>query len=784
MTLFRLLSPLPFLLVAAHAAVLEVRNESVIARYDDAARTWALADAQTGVPFVTGGEFRDASGSARVEAVSDTIFGRGQRILVPCEKDSGQVALETYPGLPFALIKRTVKNSGGAVADFPDFTPATFTLSLGKPATALRTLGTGGLLPPDKNPGSYLSLIVADPASRAGVVAGWVSQERASGVVFSSVSGQGDAASVKLSPRLDFSHLVLKPGARTELETLAVGRFADARLGAERFADAVARRHAIRLKPATAVYCSWYSEGKNHGRAGTPATTAELSAFVAKHLKPYGLGVVQLDDGWQDGPQIQGPATEFDRVSPKGPYAEGLASTAKKVNADGLTFGIWWLPFGRNHMQPEYADKQDWFVKKPDGTPLRQRGFGGTCLDATNPAAAAHLEKVAAWLRRQGSLYFKMDGLSAGAGVDHRYINDGYKDDAFSRCLPRAKPEITSIEAMRFGLKAIRKGAGPEVFFSGCCASQNMRIFAGSIGLVDAMRVGPDFNHDGQGLKTGPLRATRLWFMNGRIWWNDPDPSKVRASGEHSEGDPSATGAVSLDQARLTTSWVSLSRQFFLISDWLPALPEDRLEVLRRTMATFDGVARPVDVFDRELANTWLASSEAGGVKRHVAGVFNFDKSPLSVEHSLEKLGVDPSGTYHAFDFWANKPLPDVKGSFLAEVGPASCRIIALRAKEGRPVLLSTSRHVSQGMLEVSREIWAGKALTGASSLIGGDACELRIAGVSGRGVPSVEVAREDAAAGVTIAAIPPVEGESDLLRVRVLSPKSRVVRWRVSFPN
>ena len=24
---------------------------------------------------------------------------------------------------------------------------------------------------------------------------------------------------------------------------------------------------------------------------------------------------------------------------------------------------------------------------------------------------------------------------------------------------------------------------------------------------------------------TGPVRGTRLYFMHGRVWWNDPDPS-------------------------------------------------------------------------------------------------------------------------------------------------------------------------------------------------------------------------------------------------------------------
>ena len=115
-------------------------------------------------------------------------------------------------------------------------------------------------------------------------------------------------------------------------------------------------------------------------------------------------------------------------------------------------------------------------------------------------------------MRAWGVTYYKMDGLSIGAGVDHVYINDGYKDDHLSNCQPLHDRTKTNIEAMRLGLKTIRQGAGDDVFFSGCCASQNMRIYAGAIGLVDSMRVGPDFNHDGQGIRSGPLRGSRDVF--------------------------------------------------------------------------------------------------------------------------------------------------------------------------------------------------------------------------------------------------------------------------------
>ena len=82
---------------------------------------------------------------------------------------------------------------------------------------------------------------------------------------------------------------------------------------------------------------------------------------------------------------------------------------------------------------------------------------------------------------------------------------------------PAHDPSLTNVEVMRKGLGHIRKGAGDDVFFSGCAASQNMRTYAGTIGLVDSMRVGPDFNHDGQGIRSGPLRGSWMYFLNGKV---------------------------------------------------------------------------------------------------------------------------------------------------------------------------------------------------------------------------------------------------------------------------
>ena len=97
-------------------------------------------------------------------------------------------------------------------------------------------------------------------------------------------------------------------------------------------------------------------------------------------------------------------------------------------------------------------------------------------------------------------------------------------------------------------------------------------------------------------------------------------------------------------------------------------------------------------------------------------------------------------------------------------------------------MLISTSRHVSSGILEVKQENWADQTLSGLSEVVANDPYELRIVGLRDGGKQwapaSVEVSEEDRAAGVTIAQ----QLDDGVLRVKIISPVSRAAAWRIVF--
>ncbi len=781
----RFIAPFAVLTIMAIAATTatakthSIENKFLVVTYDDAAKTFSVKDKASGKVFLKEGKF-----GADLFEVLPQSSDKCIQIVCTSMRFSMLFSLSLEAEIPFLFIDGTF-SYGDNEKEIQKVVPATFSLDLGKPVGDLKTLGTAGLTAPDKNPGSYLFLTLADPKTRNGVVAGCLTHNRGDGVFFSDVKN----GLVEIKAQIDYGRLLIPAGPGSTLvpiniETLVVGYFDDARLGQEKFADLMAKHYKIKLHPQVNGYCTWYSD--QHRGAGDEKSIVELADFAAKNLKPFGFSFVQIDDEWQDGGTYNGPRRGFDRVKPNGPYPSGMKATAEKLDKLGLTAGIWFIPFARNHQDPEYKDRQDWFVKRKDGKPY-ETAWGGTSLDTTNPKVKEYVTKIIKTIHGWGYNYFKMDGLWTGSATQQIYVNDGYRDDQIGDNAPFHDPTKTNIEVYRDALKLVREAAGPDVFFSGCNVSQNMRTLGGSIGLVDSMRIGPD---NGQGwadyhaeiknnacesIITGPIRGTRLYFLHGRVWWNDPDPSYVRAS-------------IPLKHARLITSWVALSGQFNLNSDWIPGLPAERLDIMKRTMPAHTAVARPVDYFDTPMPSIWLVTDERQKVRRDVLGLFNWDNADRKIEYAADRAGLDAKKTYFAFDFWANKPAATFSANkFAFDVPGQSCRVLAVRAAEDHPVLVSTSRHVTQGIVDVTDEKWDAdaKTLSATSQVVGGDPYELRIAGMSEGGrweLAGVEFSEADRAAGATIEARQAAPGEKNWLRVVITSKESRPVQWTVKF--
>jgi hypothetical protein len=162
-----------------------------------------------------------------------------------------------------------------------------------------------------------------------------------------------------------------------------------------------------------------------------------------------------------------------------------------------------------------------------------------------------------------------------------------------------------------------------------------------------------------------------------------------------------------------------------------------------------------------------------------VIGLYNWQSTEQTFDIPLEQLGLDGQSEYVAFGYWAKEFIPSVRGRLQLAVPGESCVVLAMRPRTDHPQVISTSRHVTQGLVELSGEKWSPrtKTLSGRVKLVGTDPCELRIVSGSAR-IAAIEVSRADRAAGVRATH----SSHESLTRVKLESPATREVSWSIRF--
>jgi len=250
---------------------------------------------------------------------------------------------------------------------------------------------------------------------------------------------------------------------------------------------------ATGLRPVPPVWCSGYQ----YGDAATDGDV--LANLRAMDRLELGIGVVEIDDGYQ--------RTPGDWLQSSGRFAD-LPGLIGRIRDGGRRAGLWLAPMLVGRSSDLLRDHPGWVVRDPSGQPV-PAGPGCTALDVTHPGAAGYLTGVLRTMRDWGADYFKIDHMDAGA------------------CEGRRHEDVTGVQAYQRGLRLIRDAIGPDPLLVGGGAP-----ILPSVGLVDAMRVGPDIAVAYEPAGGDPAQPSqraaarnavaRAW-QQGRFWVSDPD---------------------------------------------------------------------------------------------------------------------------------------------------------------------------------------------------------------------------------------------------------------------
>ena len=481
-------------------------------------------------------------------------------------------------------------------------------------------------------------------------------------------------------------------------------------------------------------WCSWYYY---YGSISEEEMVSNTD-WLARNLKPFGLEYVQLDDGYQ--------TESWTRWDARFPH--GGKWLVDYIHSKGLKAGLWLTPFSQGE-QALVEQHPQWFLRDAEGKVV-QTFKGPFTVDASNPEVlSGWFEPLCQTLGRDwGFDYFKIDGQPDVIG-------------AYRRNRERlADPSLDPAAAYRQGLAKIREMIGPNAYLLGCWG-----IPLEGIGLMNGSRTGGDVGVGWGGFQTALGTTMEWYFLHNIAWYCDPDCISVR--------EP-----LSLDQATAWATLMGITGQHLMTSDNMPALPEERVELLRRIYPAAD--IRPLDLYRYEgRPRIWDLKIAQGGEQCDIVAVFNWDQEPRTVNVDYAALGLDPDVRYAVYDFWHQQLVGVLPVGFSAWLRPTSASLYAVKPVADHPTLLSTSRHVTQGALDLREVRWSqrGDEVTGTSQVVGGDPYTITIFLPP---FPSKWSLESAAAEGVQVQ----TKAEHLLAQVTLSSPHSGLVDWRLTFAS
>jgi len=492
-----------------------------------------------------------------------------------------------------------------------------------------------------------------------------------------------------------------------------------------------------------AGWCSWYFYFQEINQDEVKRN----AAWIAENLKDYGAVYVQIDDGWQGTGHGLGENRDWTTIDKR--FSGGMDTLAAYIKSLGLKPGIWLAPHGQSNLEI-LKNNHGVFLLNPDGTSASSTWEGKFLIDPSTPESQKYLTELFRTLSKWGYEYFKIDGQPI--------VIREYRTRKATMRNPTDDPDAL----YRQTLASIRAGIGPDGYLLGCWV-----VPLEGVGLMNGSRIGADVLANWDGFKFA-LRATmEYYFLHNIAWYNDPDVVVVRSP-------------LPLEQARAWVTLAGLTGQAVLTSDRLMDLSAERVELLRRVYPAVD--IRPLDLFKYERnKHIWDLKVNHLGRAYDVVGVFNFDEAKSAPRYvSWTDLGLPDDKPVHVFDFWNKEYLGAWEQGMTIDLPPASCRVLTLLPEADHPQLISTSRHITQGWVDLVAQSYdrATNTYSGRSKAIKNDPYELRFVYPHGANL----VIKTAAAGGVAGKFPVKVSNHQGWSTIEFSSPVTAEVSWNVSF--
>jgi alpha-galactosidase len=484
----------------------------------------------------------------------------------------------------------------------------------------------------------------------------------------------------------------LAPGQSASSETLRIEYAGQIAQGLENWAARTAE--ATGCKKNFRIPTGWSTWDYYHSDINEK-NILENVKFLAENRDRFPVEYIQIDAGFTD---IYGDWLDWNKKS----FPHGPKRLVDKIKSYGFKAGIWFVPTMVSDKSRVFKEHKEWFLKKGDGSLVyRDSGPQGKCscyfLDTSIPEALKWIEEV---------------GRSFVKDIGFEYIKtDGATNYALSEGIPQNRSE-TLFSAFRSAMEALRKGAGNETFLL------HGGFVPSTAGIIDGNRVGYDIAarwsqppepYENKIEATRPFMPRILanifnsWFVNNRLWKNDPDYLIVRENG-------GSAGDFTIDEAQLWATATALCSGPLILGDRMKNLPEKRLKILEKVFPAVECRMKPLDFCVNRIPHTIAAEVTDGATTHKFLAFFNHTEEGKEFVAEINEMGF--AGSVHAHEFWSGTyQLSNGKCVSSGTMKPHSVKIFALKEKKNHPQIVGSDLHIFQGA-ELIHEKWNGKTKT------------------------------------------------------------------------
>ncbi len=336
--------------------------------------------------------------------------------------------------------------------------------------------------------------------------------------------------------------------------------------------------------------------------------------------------------------------------------------------------------------------------------------------DATDPDFQAHMRKV--WER------LKDDGL-AGVKFDYPDIAwrpEGGFEDKYA----------TAASAYRQWFQLCRDGLGPEALIHERALGANCLDV--TAGIVDLQRVWGDCDRWMKGMAS--ICGLR-WYKNRVVMGYYPDSKSFTAFDD--KGKRTKEPLDPLHRRAMITMLYVTSGRIESAQSLDTLTPEVVYDIGRAfPMHSTPQSARPVDAF----TGVKIPRVYAFRVDDQWQQVtfFNEEEAPATIKAPLSgdqaatgSLALDPAKSFYIYEFWSDRLVGKFKGAATLEqtLAAGEARMFSVREALDHPQVLSTSRHLMQGYLDLSNVEWnpTTRQLRGVAKVVGGEPFRIVLAG-------------------------------------------------------